>query len=54
MPCTNPVRVKGYTTKKGKEVKPHERNCPRNYKKANKTALANYDAMVKKKKKKKK
>ena len=56
MPCTNPVRVKGYTTKKGKQVKPHNRNCPKNYKKANKTALANYDAMVaefKKKKKKK-
>ena len=72
MPCTNPVNVKGYTTKRGKVVKPHTRLCPakkgkapskqqktqmrrmRGYKQANKTALANYDAMVAKFKKKKK
>jgi hypothetical protein len=68
MPCTNPVRVKGYTTKRGKVVKPHNRQCPgkkptkqqkqqmnriRGYKSANKTALANYDAMVAQFKKKK-
>jgi hypothetical protein len=68
MPCTNPVRVKGYTTKRGKVVKPHKRQCPgkkptkqqkqqmnrmRGYKSANKTALANYDAMVAQFKKKK-
>jgi hypothetical protein len=48
------VRVKGYTTKRGKKVKPHTRQCPgKKYKKANKTALANYDAMVAQFKKKK-
>jgi hypothetical protein len=67
MPCKNPVKVRGYTTKKGTVVKPYNRNCPgkaptkqqkkqmrsMRYKSANKTALANYDAMVAQFKKKK-
>ena len=70
MPCKSPVRVKQYTTKKGKTVQAHTRMCPAKqgkaptkqqkkqmrrmrYKSANKTALANYDAMVAQFKKKK-
>jgi hypothetical protein len=48
MPCPNgKVSVRGYTTKKGRTVKPHTRNCP-----AGKGKKGNYSAYKRKGKKK--